>query len=240
MFSCTNTLRGTSVELRDTSQLSVMERGRWRINLNSSKQGVQLDEFKNICSICLSESSLQRYGEPKTGQQSKLIAVCLCSGLRPFVHKRCIENWIEVSGCTSCPFCLVRYDLTARRKSIIAYIRELHLERELIIGISALALSLYLFLLGFSICYDFIYHDAHYNRLLRIVKIQSELIERTLGNCTWALRAELGLPKWLLFCITCILTALFLMIIVYTMLNLLIRLFLRYRFCSFILKFLSN
>jgi len=56
----------------------------------------------SVCRICLSDD-----------EESNMIAPCLCSGTNKFVHRRCLEQWCEVSSRTDartiCPNCRQGY-----------------------------------------------------------------------------------------------------------------------------------
>lgn len=90
-------------------------------------------------------------------RENPLISPCLCADFRSHQHKRCIESWIEQTGATSCPFCLVRYDYTRRRKSFWSYIKDCELEQDFLVSIAAFALATYLFLVGLAICYHYLF-----------------------------------------------------------------------------------
>lgn len=226
-YSCVNTL--WTKRAGSASYYQNMERGRWRIKTDPNDKVDRVNELKDICSICLSEPELQRNRLTRTKESNELISICLCSGHRPRVHKRCIEDFIELSGCTSCPFCMVRYDYTTSRKGFLAYIREQHLERDFATGAAAIGFSVYLFLIGFSICYNTLVDDKYDKELIKAHNLQEKYIGKTSGAQLWQ-RAGFGWARWTLFCFTCTLTTLFLMIIVSTILNLLIRQIFRYKF----------
>lgn len=120
----------------------VMKRSHWKINTSVKNKRA---DFSEICSICLVDS-------PK----DPLIAPCLCLGKRSHQHKRCIEDWIEQTGASSCPFCHVRYEYTRKRKSFWSYVKDCELEHDFLVSITAFAFSLYLFIVGLAICCHYV------------------------------------------------------------------------------------
>lgn len=127
----------------------VMKRSQWKINLTVDDH--KISDFNGICSICLSDSPTDN--ESGESLSSPLITPCLCSGYRSHQHKKCIEKWIEHTGATSCPFCLVRYEFTRKRKNFFSYVRDCDLEQDFLISFATTAFFVYLFLLGLSICW---------------------------------------------------------------------------------------
>lgn len=134
-----------------------MRRSQWKIN-NTFAEG-KLADFSKICSICLSDLPIVINGKEKV-TQSELISACLCSGVRAKQHKCCIENWIELTGATSCPFCLVRFEYRRKRRSFCSYVRECQLEQDMLATLTTLAFSLYLFTVGLSTCLHYLLYDT--------------------------------------------------------------------------------
>lgn len=97
--------------------------------------------------------------EPSKKCRDPLMSVCLCSGIRSWQHKSCIEDWLEQSGATSCPFCQVRYDIRRERKSFWSYMRESELEHDLLVSGGSLCLGSYLFIVGLAVCRHFIVNN---------------------------------------------------------------------------------
>lgn len=54
-----------------------------------------------ICRICL---------EP-----DELVSVCACRGTQGFVHKKCIQQWVDLKPSKTCELCLQPYDQTLVR-----------------------------------------------------------------------------------------------------------------------------
>lgn len=133
-----------SSEMSGNKALSeIMPRSQWKIN--TSFTGGRID-FSRICSICLTDDPT-----------SPLITPCLCTGKQSHQHKKCIESWIEQTGATSCPFCLVRYEYSKRRKNFWSYVKDCGLEQEFLVESACFALSLYLFLVSLTVCCQFIF-----------------------------------------------------------------------------------
>lgn len=124
-----------------------MENSSWKID--SSVDGNKLVNYSKICSICLSSERDHSSGSVKANQ---LITSCLCTGKRSHQHRRCIEEWIEQTGSVSCPFCQFRYDYTKTVKGFWSYVKDCELEEEFMINMALFIFSLYLFIVGFSIC----------------------------------------------------------------------------------------
>lgn len=172
--------KNTFVNNTDTSSTlaQVMKRSHWRINFSIRSKRVDYDR---ICSICLSESPsyyddhvdyspwswLTRLwrSKPDSCDYNPLISPCLCAGKRSHQHKRCIENWIEQTGASDCPFCFVRYEYLRKRKSFWSYVKECELEREFRVGLTAFAFASYLFLVGLSVCHHYILEDNNNNNI---------------------------------------------------------------------------
>lgn len=142
----------------------VMERSQWKIN--TSLKNKPLD-YSQICSICLSDSKVEQLNQQyhlfgkfvrkeNLRDKNSLISPCLCADIRSHQHKRCIEEWIEQTGVTSCPFCFVKYDYSRKRKSFWSYVKDCELEHEFFVSLVALSFSIYLFLVGLTVCYHYI------------------------------------------------------------------------------------
>lgn len=154
-----------------------MKKSQWKIDTSLESKRA---DYTQICSICLSSdspeysncsnqkgsmtvtnngssnsSSSNNNNKCSSSRKNPLITPCLCSGMRSHQHKRCIEQWIEETGTTSCPFCFVRYEYTRKRKSFWSYVRDSELEKEFLVTLGALVFSLYLFLVGISVCYHY-------------------------------------------------------------------------------------
>lgn len=137
----------------------IMKRSKWKIN--TSLESKRLD-YERVCSICLSmeeTSSNTTRGDGKFAA-NPLMRPCLCSGFRSRQHKLCIESWLEQTGATSCPFCLVRYDYTRKRKNFWSYVTDCELEYEFTMSLLSLSFSCYLFLIGSAVCYDYIFEKS--------------------------------------------------------------------------------
>lgn len=132
--------RGTASNSNAIAQ--VMKRSQWKINTSLERKRAHYD---TICSICFREPT----------RRNPLVTPCLCLGERARQHKSCIEEWIEETGAASCPFCFVRYEYSRERKSFWSYLRDCELERDFVVSLTAFALSLYLFLVGLSVCYHY-------------------------------------------------------------------------------------
>lgn len=135
----------------------VMKQSHWKIN--TSLEGKRAD-FSKICSICLSDSPSYGSGRSTVSCNNPLITPCLCLGLRSHQHKLCIEDWIEQTGALSCPFCSVRYDYTRSRKSFWSYVKDCELEQDFLVSIAAFTFSLYLFLVGLSVCFHYVFASS--------------------------------------------------------------------------------
>lgn len=98
-----------------------MQRSQWKVN--GILDDTNLVDCKNLCSICLSDDPIDN--ESGRSLLSPLINACLCVGFRAQQHKLCLENWLEQSGCTSCPFCKVRYELVRYKRGYLDYLRHL-------------------------------------------------------------------------------------------------------------------
>lgn len=149
----------------------VMVRSQWKINTSIQSKRAEYDK---ICSICLRDSS-ENNTTTRTSSSSSmsssygnahnnpLITPCLCAGIRSHQHKRCIEQWIEQTGSVSCPFCFVRYEYTRERKSFWSYMNDSELEHDFLVSSAAIVLSLYLFLVGASVCYHHTFLVCEYD-----------------------------------------------------------------------------
>lgn len=127
-----------------------MERSKWKINSKCDEN--KRANYDKICSICLAKDYEASNGSGKTQSNNPLITPCLCVGKRSHQHKRCIEEWIEQTGVSSCPFCLVRYEYSKKNKSFWSYLKDFEAENELMINLMAFLFALYLFMVGLSIC----------------------------------------------------------------------------------------
>lgn len=136
-----------------------------------------------------------------------LISACLCLGRRQ--HKSCIEDWLEQTGATSCPFCLVRYELRRERKSFWSYMREDELEHELVVSLLSLSLASYLLLLALAVC----------RQQLMMKQVQQQADD----SSTWSVAFSM-----LLFCFVCISTVLLFIATVSIGLNVVFRHYVRY------------
>lgn len=132
----------------------VMKRSKWKVK--QFVEDYKIKDYSGICSICLSDDPIDN----QTGEVLKgpLIGPCLCIGSKAHQHKRCIENWIEQTGSSSCPFCMVRYEFTRKRKTFWSYVKAGELEKDIMITGATFAFALYLFLLGLSICWHNIFN----------------------------------------------------------------------------------
>lgn len=105
---------------QERSQLA-MQRSQWKVNKTLDE--TNLLDYNKLCSICLSDDPIDN--ESGRSLRSPLVRACLCLGSRGQQHKLCLENWLEQSGSTSCPFCKVRYDLVRYKRSYLDYLRHL-------------------------------------------------------------------------------------------------------------------
>lgn len=128
----------------------VMKHSQWKVQLNANSKRI---DYKQICSICLRDGGTVSHSI----EDQTLITPCLCSGIRSHQHKRCIEEWIELTGASSCPFCLVRYDFTRKKKSFWTYIKDCELQGDFLVSIAAFLFSFYLFLIGLAVCYSYMF-----------------------------------------------------------------------------------
>lgn len=135
----------------DDAIAQVMKRSQWKINTSLESKRAN---YETICSICFLDTSKRSRNDDE--RRNPLLTPCLCLGSRARQHKRCIEEWIEETGAVSCPFCFVRYEYTRKRKSFWSYLKDCELERDFVVSLTAFALSLYLFLVGLSICYHYV------------------------------------------------------------------------------------
>lgn len=166
-----------SINNTDTSSTlaQAMKPCHWRINLNIRNKRADYDK---ICSICLSDSPSYtdngescyhwfrlswltrlwaRHKSLASYDDNPLISPCLCTGKRSHQHKRCIENWIEQTGASDCPFCFVRYEYTRRRKSFWSYVKDCEFGvRDLRVSLAAFVFASYLFLVGLSVCHHYV------------------------------------------------------------------------------------
>lgn len=209
----------------------VMKRSQWKINTSLESKRARYD---TICSICFREPT----------RRNPLITPCLCLGERARQHKSCIEDWIEETGAASCPFCFVRYEYSRKRKSFWSYLKDCELERDFVVSLTAFALSLYLFLVGLSVCYHYAIGADYFGG--RPTKCE----RRPPGGCHtdedlgagWsrvvAWRAELHADKALswrsvaLFCFACTTSVLLFIGLVSTLVRLLFRLCVGYSLWS--------
>lgn len=147
-----------------------MERNRWRISANTRSKRL---DYERVCSICLSDSPsysddidfslwhwlvkgcLWRH-KSASCDVNPLISPCLCAGKRSHQHKRCIENWIEQTGASDCPFCFVRYEYSRKPRSFWSYVKDCELERDLYVSLATFAFASYLFLVGLSVCHHYV------------------------------------------------------------------------------------
>jgi len=217
----------------------VMKRSHWKINTSFERKRV---DCTKICSICLSDSPVY---EDRNQRENLLISPCLCMGIQSHQHKSCIEDLIEQTGAASCPFCFVRYDYTKRRKSFRSYVRDCELEHDFLVSLAAFVFSLYLFLIGASVCYHYVFLSS--DEMDSIVgKFPAQTIEVLESAKIW-LSTEFDVEKlldfhhsksrshptrsWLitiLFCIVCIKTVLLFVGIVSMSLNMVFRHYVRY------------
>lgn len=152
--ACQNSSVSTAATTANSNQAiaQVMKRSQWKINTSLESKRAKYD---TICSICFLNSE-QEQQKKENERGNPLITPCLCLGSRARQHKRCIEEWIEETGAASCPFCFVRYEYSRKRKNFWSYLKECELERDFVVSLTAFALSLYLFLVGLSICYHYV------------------------------------------------------------------------------------
>lgn len=229
---------GKSADSRDGVLANVMTHSQWKIKASEDDNRA---DFKKICSICLSNR-----GECKPGEQKKdddqLIAPCLCTGYRSRQHKRCIEQWIEQTGATSCPFCNVRYEFTRSKKNFFCYIRELELQNEFLISFGVFVFSVYLFLLGLTMCYKFIFcvYECDPTTMRNFESGVKSLAQRELTDwkeleklvdCQRSISQFEHAHSWLsviIFCIVCVGTILLFIGIVSLCLNMIFRHYVRY------------
>ena len=52
------------------------------------------------CRICLTDAA-----------QERLLQPCYCKGTIAFVHRSCLENWLNQTGSTFCELCRFNYDV---------------------------------------------------------------------------------------------------------------------------------
>lgn len=210
----------------------VMQQSQWKIRTDfKSKRS----DYDNICSICLAD--------PKPGS-SRLITPCLCAGSRSHQHERCIETWIEQTGAASCPFCSVRYEFTRQRKSFVTYVRENHLEHDVLVHLAAFAICSYLFLVGSTICFRYLFATYSCDRYTSEMTAFDPKMLATINSwpeferiveCHRSLREFSQVHSWpsmILLCLVCITTVLMSLGIVSTGLNIIIRHYVKYMLWS--------
>lgn len=127
-----------------------MEKSKWKVSSKCDEN--KRANYEKICSICLSKDYKATNGSAETRSNNPLITPCLCVGKRSHQHKRCIEDWIEQTGTSSCPFCFVRYEYSRKNKGFLSYLRDFEAENELLINLMAFLFAIYLFIVGLSIC----------------------------------------------------------------------------------------
>lgn len=213
---------------------SVMKQSQWTIKTDSS---VDRSDFSRICSFCLIDSSEDKV----SNDRGSLITACLCTGRRSHSHERCIGEWIEQTGANSCPFCNVRYEFTRKKKSFLCYITECGLKNDFIISAAALAYSFHLFIVGLSVCYNFLFsnHECDSESVRNLAILDSvDTIEwsdwselENIVECRRSVRQFKYAHSWsstILFCITCIGTIFLFVTIISLCLNMVFRHYIRY------------
>ena len=208
----------------------VMQHSHWQINTELASKRA---DYNKICLICLSGSPQFN----RAGRSGELVTPCLCVGKRSHYHRACIESWIELTGVSSCPFCLVRYEFTKERRSFVDFVQASGLEREFCVGLSALLVSAYLLSVGLTICCDYlfaIYYKcddlATYPNETLLAQDNWKELEK-LVDCyrtTQELADQHSWPSTLLFCFVSISTVLLLITTVSTSLSILLRYYIKY------------
>lgn len=156
-----------------------MKQSQWKIN--NTLDETNLLDYSTICCICFSQDPI----DSETGESfhSPLISACLCIGIKSKQHRYCIEDWIEKSGATTCPFCGVKYEFKRKQRGYFDYIRSLirinyrndhrddhhddnHNDHDSLINLFTLVFLIYLFLIGLAVCLHYISITGNNNNIV--------------------------------------------------------------------------
>lgn len=214
----------------------VMKNSGWNIRTDCENKRA---DFRKICSICLVDSQQLKCPRFGGGGGGRLIKPCLCNDARSYQHERCIEEWIEMTGSATCPFCNVRYEYTRKKKSFWEYISHNELEYDFLIGLLAFLFSLYLFLVGMTVCYYYMFSvytcdqklTVNMNDVSRLLLFGDSSVLDKLVDCHRSQRDFEKAHSWpsiILFCFVCVSTVLLFIGIISTGLNLVFRQYVKY------------
>lgn len=113
----------------------IMHRSKWKINTTINTEPI---DFSKICSICLSDDD----------SKGELLISCNCENQRSHQHRKCIEEWIEMTGMSECSFCSFKYKYKKYSKSFMTFARCYDMKSNILLEAVGIAFLIYLSLIG--------------------------------------------------------------------------------------------